>query len=54
MCIECKEVKIVYTIWKVENPKDKIVMNKDGKYLKLDKMSDSSKAFRYDLSNGEF
>ena len=29
-------------------------MNKDGKYLKLDKMSDTSKAFRYDLSNGEF
>ena len=29
-------------------------MNKNGRYLELDKMSDSSKAFRYDLSNGQF
>ena len=49
-----KEVKFVYTIWKIENKKDQIIMNKDGKYLIFDKPSDTSKSFRYDLSTGEF
>ena len=49
-----KEVNFVYTIWKIENKKDQIIMNKDGRYLILDKPSDTSKSFRYDLSTGEF
>ena len=44
----------MYTIWKVENKKDQIIMNKDGKYLVLKKPSDTSKEYRYDLSNGQF
>ena len=42
------------TIWKVKNKRDKISMSKDGRYLILNKRSDDSKSFRYDLSNGEF
>ena len=44
----------MYTIWKVNNAKDKISMHKDGKYLILNKKSDESKSFRYDLSTGNF
>lgn len=44
----------MYTIWRIKNPKDKIMMNKEGKYLILNKPSDKSKSFRYDLSNSEF
>ena len=45
---------MMYTIWKVNNAKDKISMHKDGKYLMLNKKSDDSKSFRYDLSTGSF
>lgn len=42
------------TIWKVKNKRDKISMSKDGRYLILNKRSDDSKSFRYDLSTGNF
>lgn len=37
----------------VGNPEDRIIMNKEGKYLILRKPTENERAFRYDLSTGK-